>query len=454
MPNLLDLILDNTARQRYALVKLFMDHPSRVFSRNEVLKLMGKDPYDYILTYGHQEEKLNPFCLFENQKKVPTILRDRLRELVEMGIVEIVGSRDFEKKYRFCAGRVDGVLDELVVKNRNDVSILSQIHASLAKYEELPIADLFDSIVKKSYLVNESDEIEPSFTIVDFETPVRNKNIIRHMLNFFTAICDRQFISKISYEGHFNVNGVAEIKELTDFMPYVLKESRGQWYLAGKCPGDIDFRTIPVNRIIGDPEFDMEREFEREPFNPEEYWDGCLGITRYGSPISVTFNVKNGSLYNNIDYIRTVPIVKEHQQVSMNGEWMKVVLDKIYIGPELIRVIRSFGKENIRNVSPSWLEEDLWESGYRNSISFSISFYSESELVRWKQDAEKQLRIGKKQENDGASVSIAKSLNKKSWYKITVKNVLINSTLYFFFDELSRNFGNTRLLIRNRHFLD
>jgi hypothetical protein len=453
MIDLLDFVLDNTARQRYALVRLFLDKPHTKFTRFEIKELMNEGSYHEILTRGDPDKNVNPFTNFHDLKSVPTILRERLNELVNEKLIiqEVIGKKVF---YHLKENTLSNVFEDYNFSESHYAEIRSWI-ASFSKYNELPFAGLMGMLDKRSrQRYTNSEDKQDMITIVDFETPFRKDNRFAELVTeFYWAIHDRNYIKKIEYHGHYQTAKEAEVKTVLDFMPYVLKESKGQWYVVGKCPDNKDFKVIPINRIIHKYDYDDIMEFIREPFDPEEYWDGCAGITRIGAPVDVVFHVKNGNQYNNIDYIRTVPIIKGHQDISFEGEWMKVILKKVHIGPELIRVIRSFGKENVCNVTPAWLLEDLWEAGTRNTVKLSIMFLDFDDIIHWKMDAEKQLQILPQGENEVAAISVDKSLNKKDWYQVTLKNVLINSMLYFFIENQQLELGDKRIIIRDRSFL-
>ena len=447
-----DIILDKTARQRYALVKLFSDNPSKPFKRREIIVEMVKcDTYSRILTRSNQQE--NPFFPGGDPNATPTILIDRLKELVKEDVIECV--KDGQKlTYKLKRNLGADPFEENNFTPK-DYQELLRWKASFEKYRELPYSELLEILDRKSrgeFAVGNGQK--DIFTIVDFETPfVKDIQLRDRIKDLYDIIYNRQYITFIQYLGHYYSERQSEIIRLKDFMPYVLKESRGQWYLVGKCSGDDDFRSIPVNRITGNLKIDKEREFNREPFDPGQYWNGCVGITRIGSPLTVIFNVKNGNLYNNIDYIFTVPIVKNHQTVHKDGEWMKVILEKIYIGPELVRVIRSFGRDNIRDVKPAWLEEDLWEAGRKEDVEFSVAFGNDQEIEEWKRKAIKGLHMESGGENSGAVISIKKSPNKKTWYQVCLQNTLVNSVLYFFINKMVLDFGDKRVSIRDQSFL-
>lgn len=446
MFDLFDIILDHTARQRFALVWLFNTYPAKSFSGYEIIEYMKQDPYDRILTRRILPFASNPFITESDSKTIPTFLRDRLKELIGMGAIEFSGTDVHVKKYKLGKLLLKDYSEEFNLKHKDDLDLMAQFSHSLAKYSELPFAYALDMLIKSSSLnFDDGEGSEDSFTIVDFETPfIKDFKLKERIQDLYTAISEKQYVD-LSCSGHYQAERDPELITLKDFMPYVLKESRGQWYVVGKCPVDAEFRNIAVNRIMDNPVFDYERQFSRESFKPEEYWNGCAGITRYGSPLTISFRVRNGNVYNNIDYIRATPIIKGHQEVKQEGEWMKVTLSKVFMGPELVRIIRSFGRNNLCDITPRWLEEDLWETENRKDITFSLALLSDTDSMKWKCQAEKQLQIHSGGENSRAVMKSEKSLNKKGWYSVSLKYVLVNSTFFYFMDKVKLGFGTARI---------
>ncbi len=428
--------MSDTTRQRYALLKLFADKPNRQLTRREIM-----------------DSTENPFYDKNLLGKIPTILRERLDDLVAAELIERKKSGK-EVAYQLRKDFGKGLFESPVAREA-DVEYLKRMESILDKFSELPISAFIGTLAEKADRLFDSryEDIE-EFVVADLETPFVKDERFRSLVEgLFYAISDRFIIPEITHYGNYFSGKDPEKKTVTDFMPYVLKQSRGQWYLVGKCKGDKEFRAIPVNRIIGDVNPDEECSFTRERFDPVQYWDGCAGITRLGSPMNISFEVKNGPIYNNVDYIRMIPIVKGHQSVSFRGEWMNVSLERIYLGPELVRIIRSFGRENIRSVKPAWLAEDLWETGKREDVRFSIAFRDGKEAAAWRSKAVSDLQAEPGGENSAAAITVAKAANKHGFYPVTLNNVLVSSGLYFFMKGVIRKFGEKRLNLRNRSFL-
>ncbi|MBU2652274.1 MAG: WYL domain-containing protein [Bacteroidetes bacterium] len=452
MSSLLDIVLDNTSRQRYAILKFFLDNPNRKFTRQEILQKVTKGEYLLILNKKNDETDEHPFINKSNDKGVPTIFRDRLNELVQEDILQQSRlGREF--LYKLNKNIVISEIEKYNISEKHAPDIQSWI-PSLKNYGELPFASLLESLDKSSRKIyDDSFKDESHITIVDFETPfLKDYKLSENITELYWIIQDRVIIRKLIYIGNYYPNKEAEKKTLKDFMPYVLKESKGQWYVTGKCEGDTFFRSIPVNRIIEKHIYEDEREFERESFSPAEYWDGCAGITKYGKPIHISFEVKNGLIYNNIEYINSMPLVKGHQKTKQVGDWLKVFLTNVYLGPELIRKIRTFGRNNIKNIKPRWLEEDLWEEGNRKDIDIRIETRTEN-LKAWEKCAKNKLQIHKGGENQQAKIIIKTDPKNPAWHQVRISELLIDARFYSFITNQEMDLGSERIIVKNSSIL-
>ncbi len=442
--NLFEIILENTSLQKYALVKFFMANPNKYFTRKEIQKNMLNSYYDDLLSKS--DSNINPFASAKNSDVVPTILIDRLKELIDSEIIEILDSNKKEIKYRLKNYQLEEPLENYNIKEKYKSELL-EWEKSFAKYSELPFADALKIVHNnsKKQFINDKGELT-YFTIVDFETPFIGKLELKENITaFYNAIKDCDVIFDLEYIGSYLVNQKPIKNTLKIFHPYLLKESKGQWYLVGKCPDELDFRILPANRIIDFKNFNDE-SFERIDFDPIKFWEGSVGITKLGSPLTIKFKVKNGSVYNNIDYIRNVPIVQNHQEVQLlNDDWAQITLNNVFVGPELVRSLRSFGEKNIKDVFPTFLIEDLWEINDRKQINFSVRLNDELNETKFIDFLKEKLRIKPNNENEIAEVIIEPSFNKKQWHNITINNILVNSVFYFFYSDLIKIIGSENI---------
>jgi len=65
--------MNDTTRQRYALLKLFVDNSNRKLTRRKIM-----------------DATENPFYVKNHSEKIPTILRERLDDLISAGLIERV----------------------------------------------------------------------------------------------------------------------------------------------------------------------------------------------------------------------------------------------------------------------------------------------------------------------------------------------------------------------------
>jgi proteasome accessory factor B len=140
--------------------------------------------------------------------------------------------------------------------------------------------------------------------------------------------------------------------------PYLLKEHNKRWYLIGKIPmkqnDNTNYLTYALDRIVSIHWEKPSREFIRDQsFNPEIYWEHSVGLFR-GEPKKVTFQLKNDFM-NNIDFIKTSPIHKSQKITKIDEQWIEVELF-IYPSYELVRELRKFGVNNIRNLKPESIQ--------------------------------------------------------------------------------------------------
>jgi hypothetical protein len=435
--NILEKILSETSMQRYALVKLFLANPMKSYSRKEVQDCMMNEPF---LTYLTNE---NTDIHVWEAEKVPTSLIERLDELVELRIIELKMHDKKERRYKL--NRFDtenSTLDNVELKQR-DLNDLESIEKSFSKYK-LPFTLSIKRLIDLNNEINKGQNNGISYSHIDFETPfIKDQAILEITNNIYYAIKDCNPILNLKYKGHFNSNREPLEQNLKIFYPYILKEARGQWYVVGKCPGENTFRNIPIERIINkDFEVNEDETFVREAFDASTYWDGCVSITKIGEPINITFHLRNGEIYNNVDYLKSTPIIKKGQTVkSLNSEWSEVKLKNIYMGPELVRIIRSFGLTNIQNVSPKWLNEDLFETGERKQFIFSVRLTANIDRKAFETEMISELRLNSGNDNASARLSINEIPNKKGWLKITLDNILINSILSTFILKTIKNIG-------------
>ncbi len=435
-----NLLIDKTSLQRIALFNMFKNKPEAVFNSKEILAKMLTSP-------DLPEGDDNPFFKKNlGNRDLPTSLRDRLSELLKSEIIVEVKINNKEKGYKLNRTSELDLNAFAVNKRRDDFDVLEQLKHDFDKYN-LPFNDSVARILEESRAIIQNNEgINEKDTIIDFETPLIMNPIFEQILDaFYYAIIERNPIKKLKYKGSYNAKLQPITNTIKEFHPYLIKESKGQWYIIGKTPNDDKFKHIAINRIFNNSfEIDEDTQFYRQHFNPANYWKGCVGITKLGNAINLHFKLKNGEVYNNIDYLLDTPIIKGHQTIErINSVWCDVKLNDIYAGPELIRVLRSLGRNNIKDMKPKWLLEDLWEDGHRSNFNFSVKLPKNITINDFMGLSKDLLRINKDNDNEVAEIIAKESFNKKNagWLNIELKNILINSVLCYYIEEIKNILG-------------
>lgn len=416
----------------YAVFKIFLDHPNRKFTKKEIHNLLSKvNGYYFELWTKGNEPRIPPM----NGHNVPTVLNDRLKKLLEEGFIESNKSSDpihYNSNVYFLAPsfRMNWKLKPKEVNDISNISELMTWHEMFKKYEGLPIARELQRAFNHELDRFEKNDRKSAHLIVDFETPYVNDSTKYYIQQCYSCVEECLIIEKITYLSYYQAVKEPDVIELKNFHPYLLKISKGQWYLIGKCAKDADFSYIPLNRIK--ELVPTENEFVRENFNPADLWKHSIGITRSKHlNLKVCFKVKNGPLYNNIDYLINNPILPKADRAAkpvIKDGWMEVEIDKIHIGPELVRVIRSIGRENIKDLKPLWLNEDLWEFNNRQEIRFTIELPTENHVKDFAKLSKKMLRISEKNDNEFAEFIIGEKVKGHSkWREITIRNIAINA---------------------------
>ena len=177
---------------------------------------------------------------------------------------------------------------------------------------------------------------------------------------------------KINFKYHSFPLGDENEGKITNFIgfkPYLIKEHKHRFYLVGKPSFSSDFFTLGIDRIKEiKRDLTDEANFDREVIDVNEIYKHSLGIysswsddngNRYTSPLKVTFDLKNGDIYNNISYLRSNPIHESQDIDFTNYEANGFVQVSLNVFPDsdLIRHLRSFGVHNLKNIQPDFLDE-------------------------------------------------------------------------------------------------
>jgi hypothetical protein len=265
----------------------------------------------------------------------------RFLEKKELVRVKIKG----KTKYFSIASQNDY---EQIKIGKEDIPFLEILKKSLENYSNLPLTDELNQLIQKSKQFKDFD-----FNFKAIELDSTHNHIHSQYLSFFYyRILDSETVN-FHYKKFEN-----SMSQEVELEPYLLKEHNKRWYLIGKIPmkqnDNTNYLTYALDRIVSIHWEKPSREFIRDQsFNPEIYWEHSVGLFR-GEPKKVTFQLKNDFM-NNIDFIKTSPIHKSQKITKIDEQWIEVELF-IYPSYELVRELRKFGVNNIRNLKPESIQ--------------------------------------------------------------------------------------------------
>jgi len=213
-------LLNGVSRQRYTLLRLFADHPASALSRQDIMARMKSEPYTTLLDPDKDLDDAGSFSNLSKPTNAPTILRDRLDELVKAGFISC--KRQGREVYYNLTRKIGSDLDETWDPSENDAELIQAMGSSLAKYPELPFGDLIDSLSVKARRVNGSRKSE-TYSIVDFETPFIAEKDRSKIASLYYAINDRCIIPEIKYLGHFPAKGRPKEHSCTQLLSLVCR---------------------------------------------------------------------------------------------------------------------------------------------------------------------------------------------------------------------------------------
>lgn len=441
-------LVEGPIAKTYAVFKLFLDNPGRKFNKKEINELLTQSPYSDLWTRGVNGVRDEDIVIYNDSPNVPTALTERLFKLKELDLILEEGTKT--RLYKLNTGlriKEDENLDYLAENNTSELLTWQKM---FEKYEGLPFAKQIGRVFNNRLSELDKKDKQSAHLIVDFETPYVTAGTKDRIAECYAAIEECMIIKKIVYFSYYQPNKEPDVIEVKNFHPYLLKISRGQWYLIGKCTKDTDFKYIPLNRIK--ELVPSEDEFVRDRFNPIDMWKHSVGITRSEYTQKLSFKVKNGPLYNNIDYLINNPILptdsKKQKPVIKDG-WMEMVINEIHLGPELVRTLRSIGRENIKDLNPGWLYEDLWEANYKQEVRFNIELNSDAQVQQFTKLSKEMLRISRNNDNEFAEFTVGAKIPRVKKREVVIKNISINAVfahyVYFLLDFYKENVSKNEL---------
>jgi hypothetical protein len=254
------------------------------------------------------------------------------------------------------------------------VSHLLRWAVTFNKYKGLPFIKELEEILGLTFedlLIEyefEKNELRP---YIDFETNehvysgwgknVFSDDITKQVADYLDYFYDIISSKNETVEFTYRSFQTGKISVVSNAKPYLLKEHAKRWYMIASIEDSTELRPFSLDRIIKiNKDFKSKNYAIPSDFNPSEYWKECVGIFR--DPINgaqkVSFELKNGPRYNNINYLISSPLHASQKAIHVDETWMRFEYT-IHIGPEVIRHIRQWGLDNLRNIQPHLLDEHV-----------------------------------------------------------------------------------------------
>ncbi|MDG2227310.1 MAG: WYL domain-containing protein [Flavobacteriales bacterium] len=265
---------------------------------------------------------------------------------------------------------------EAIEVKGESLAILRGLSKMLKPYSYLPFFDDLNEWIdnNQSQLQVYEEEFNNNNNItVDFDA-VRDFTGDGIISFLYDSINDQTAVTFKYVKFPFGNTKEKKVTKFTNFHPYMLKEHGKRWYLIGYYKKYENFLTLGLDRI--DLEASEGEKFERIEFNPTNIWQHSMGIyTRWEDnnkhwnfhPEKVTFQVKNGERYNNIDYLVSDPLHPSQKpnkvtaEMFDNDDYVEFSLN-VFIDTDLVRKLRSIGVHNLKEINPpfldKWVRED------------------------------------------------------------------------------------------------
>lgn len=305
-------------------------------------------------------------------RTVDNTIRSTLQKLAT-GKKKFLISEKIGKSYVYFYNEETDELKNNLLDSEN-IPDLIRWALTFQKYKGLTFMEELEDLLGLSFddlLVEYDLEKENLRPYIDFETNDRiysgwgqnvsdndiTNNVAKHMAIFYKVIS----WSNETVEFEYRSFQTGTIRTITHAKPYLLKEHNKRWYLIASVDDSAELYPFSLDRILTITEgFASKKYFIQTDFNPVEYWKDCVGIYRdeINGVQEVSFELKNGPRYNNINYLISSPLHSSQKVIKVDEVWKRFQF-KIHIGPEVVRHIRQWGLDNVRNIYPESLDEDV-----------------------------------------------------------------------------------------------
>ncbi len=302
-----------------------------------------------------------------SNEPVDNTVRNHLKRLCdkEFVIVDKTG-----KIHYYELGPRSESLKSLRISNRDIPDFLRWINA-FDTFKGIPFyRDVQDMLEKSKEEYIEELQLDPSELepIIDFEASqvvYSSKMGVNHIVNITNKVAEllEFFYYKIDFYketvkfSYYNFNK-GRVSVFQDVEPYLLKQHNKRWYVIIRIKDTGKFFSLPLDRIV-----EVDKQFKGNPFNRDpqfsskEVFKDTLGIMiePEKQPMPVTFELKDGTQFKNIEYLISSPMHVSQQVEKVDDIWVRFSYH-IIIGPEVTRFIRQWGVQNLRNIQPADLD--------------------------------------------------------------------------------------------------
>jgi predicted DNA-binding transcriptional regulator YafY len=322
-----------------------------------ILELLWNNPHG--LTPAAIHKKLRT-------EKAERTVRDYLDELKQHDLVN-VAKGSYPHVY-VATKKADQL--ELLRISPKDAPILVAWSRILEKYNYANFFGELRELIKQQ----DTEQKNETHPILDLEAAlIVDSDRVMLFNQLYTAIDECQTISFL-YTNHRG-----ETSERFHQRPLLLKEYRQRWYLVAAGTDETEHRMYSFERIacIIDTE-QGEKEFDRaDTPDISNLWKHSVGIftswdDEHGNnrtdAIDVIFELKNGARthqhlapIDNINYLKNLPLHPTQQVSEMTEDGYVTVSLTVMPTTDLVREIRRFGIQNIRNINPMFLSRLVLE---------------------------------------------------------------------------------------------
>lgn len=192
----------------------------------------------------------------------------------------------------------------------------------------------------------------------------------------------------ITYSYQAKISFVHNEKQIDDFIPCLLKEHKGKWYVLGFFSDAEKIKIYPYNiyNISAVEEGDVLTKTEikiqkQQKENLRELYKHSLGIFStwhnsdvlnprddsdsafYSCPLRISFKVKDGKKFENIKYLKMDPIHYTQEPIGeIDDDGYATVNLTCFPDADLVREIRKIGLQNVKDITCEWVNPELNDS--------------------------------------------------------------------------------------------